>query len=291
MSVRLGFVGIGLMGLPMCRRLLGAGLALTVWNRNPEKCLPLVDEGAQHADSIAALVEASDIVMLCVADTAAVEAVVFAAGGVASAGDAGKILVDFSSIEPVATRLFAERLHLACGMHWVDAPVSGGVVGAEQGRLVVMAGGEPEVVEQIRPVLAPLALRVTRMGPVGSGQVSKICNQMIVATNALLIAETVALAEKAGVDASLLAPALAGGFADSLPFQILTPRMASRRFEPVQWRVKTLQKDLDNASRLAQELHANIPLAHNAGQLMRLHAEQGYAMADLSTLIALYAPE
>jgi len=147
------------------------------------------------------------------------------------------------------------------------------------------------VVEQIRPLLAPLALRMTHMGPIGSGQVSKICNQMIVATNALLIAETVALAEKAGVDARLLAPALAGGFADSLPFQILTPRMASRSFEPVQWRVKTLLKDLDNACRLSQELHANIPLAQNAGQLMRRHAEQGFAMADPSTLIALYAPE
>ena len=288
---RLGFIGIGLMGLPMCRRLLAAGQPLTVWNRNPDKCLPLAAEGARQADSIAALVDASDVVMLSVADTAAVEAVVFAAGGVARAGAADKIVVDFSSIEPVATRLFAARLHHACGMHWVDAPVSGGVVGAEQGRLVVMAGGEPEVVEQVRPLLAPLALRVTHMGPIGSGQVSKICNQMIVATNALLIAETVALAERAGVDASLLAPALAGGFADSLPFQILTPRMAARHFEPVQWRVKTLLKDLDNAARLAQELHANIPLAHNAGQLMRVHAEQGFAATDLSTLIALYAPD
>jgi len=133
---RLGFIGIGLMGLPMCLRLLAAGHALTVWNRNPEKCLPLVAAGASHADSLVALTEASDVIMLCVADTAAVEAVVFAAEGVASAGSAGKIVVDFSSIEPVATRLFAARLHLVRDMHWVDAPVSGGVVGAEQGRLV-----------------------------------------------------------------------------------------------------------------------------------------------------------
>jgi 3-hydroxyisobutyrate dehydrogenase len=289
--MRIGFIGIGLMGLPMCRRLLAAGFTLSVWNRSPEKCAALVAEGAQAARDIAALVQQSDVIMLCVADTAAVEAVVFASNGVAAAGRAGKILVDFSSIDPAATRDFAARLGQACAMDWVDAPVSGGVRGAESGTLVIMAGGEPEVIGKIRPLLAPLSQRLTRMGSVGAGQVTKVCNQMIVATNALLIAETVALAQKAGVDATLLAPALAGGFADSLPFQILTPRMASRQFEPVQWKVQTLLKDLNNAARLSQAVQSAAPLAGHAVALMQAHADQGFASQDLSTVITLYDAE
>jgi 3-hydroxyisobutyrate dehydrogenase len=126
------------------------------------------------------------------------------------------------------------------------------------------------------------------MGDVGSGQVTKICNQLIVAANAMLIAEAVALAENNGVDASLLAPALAGGFADSLPLQILAPRMAARQAEPVQWKVATLLKDLDNAGQLSKQSQSATPLAALASQLMRLHAAQGHAMADLSSVINLY---
>ncbi len=271
---RIGFIGIGLMGLPICRRLLAAGHTLMVWNRNPAKCTPLAEAGAAVAASLAELAQHSDIIMLCVSDTAAVEAVVFGEQGLAPHLRAGQLIVDFSSIEPAATRDFALRLN-ALNVDWVDAPVSGGVVGAENGRLVVMAGGREAAVERLRPISQVLAQRLTHMGPVGAGQVTKVCNQMIVAANAMLIAETVALAEKAGVDATLLAPALAGGFADSLPFQILTPRMAERRFEPVQWRVQTLLKDLDTAVKLSRELGAAVPLAANASQLMRLHAQAG----------------
>jgi hypothetical protein len=136
--------------------------------------------------------------------------------------------------------------------------------------------------------LQALSQRITRMGDVGSGQVTKICNQLIVAANAMLIAEAVALAENNGVDASLLAPALAGGFADSLPLQILAPRMAARQAEPVQWKVATLLKDLDNAGQLSKQSQSATPLAALASQLMRLHAAQGHAMADLSSVINLY---
>lgn len=290
MQRRIGFVGIGLMGLPMCQRLLAAGHSLSIWNRSPVKCQPLVQQGALQVATPAELAAASDVIMLCLADAAAVEAVVFGEQGIATAAGIGKLLVDYSSIEPVATRIFAERLRLANGMEWVDCPVSGGVLGAEQGRLVLMAGGEVETIDALRPLTAAFAQRLTRMGPVGAGQVTKICNQMIVASNALLIAETVAVAERAGVDCSLLAQALAGGFADSLPFQILAPRMAERRFEPVQWRVKTLLKDLDNACRLVHELRASAPLTANARQIMRNHAQEGHDMADLSSVINVYAP-
>lgn len=285
---RIGFIGIGLMGQRMGKRLLAAGYPLAVWNRSADKCAELLSLGATLAADIGALLAQADIVMLCVSDTAAVEQVVFGSAGVAAHGRSDQLLVDFSSIEPAATRDFAARLQRQCGMHWVDAPVSGGVGGAESGKLVIMAGGDAADVERLRPVAAALSQRLTRMGPVGCGQVTKVCNQLIVAANAMLIAEAVALAQQSGVDASLLAPALAGGFADSLPLQILAPRMADEHFEPVQWKVATLLKDLDNAVKLARETGNSTPLAGLANQLMRLHAAGDNAQRDLSSVIELY---
>lgn len=281
---RIGFIGIGLMGLPMCRRLLAAGHPLTVWNRSPDKCAPLVAAGAALAASPAALTREADVIMTCLADTAAVEDVFQRADGIAAALAPGKTVVDFSSIAPAATRALAAAAQ-ARGAAWVDAPVSGGVVGAEAGSLVIMAGGEATALEPLRPLLAALAQRVTHMGPSGAGQVTKVCNQLIVAANAVLIAEAVALAEKAGVDASRLAPALAGGFADSRPFQLLAPRMSARAFEPVQWRVRTLLKDLDMARTLAAESGSAVALASHAADLMRRHGDHGFLDQDLSTLI------
>nr|WP_276319579.1 NAD(P)-dependent oxidoreductase [Crenobacter cavernae] len=285
---KIGFVGLGLMGQPMTRRLIEAGFDVTVWNRSPDKCAELVKTGATLAKSLGELVERVDVVMTCVSDTAAVEAVVFGENGVAEHGAPAKLLIDFSSIEPSTTRELAERLQAACGMHWVDAPVSGGTAGAENGTLVIMAGGREEDVERLRPLAAPLSQRLTRMGGVGAGQVTKVCNQLIVAANAMLIAEAVTLAEKSGVDASQLAPALAGGFADSKPFQILSPRMAAKDYEPVQWKVATLLKDLDNATKLAREVGGGAPLAGLANQLMRVFAEQGNSQRDLASVIELY---
>ncbi|MFO1385586.1 MAG: NAD(P)-dependent oxidoreductase [Chitinivorax sp.] len=287
---KIGFIGIGLMGQRMCRRLLAAGYPLTVWNRSPDKCAELASAGATIAGSLAELVASSDLLFCCVSDTAAVEQVVFGADAIATHARPGQLLVDFSSIEPAATRDFAARLQANTGAGWVDAPVSGGVIGAENGKLVIMAGGSEADVERIRPVLAHLSQRLTRMGEVGCGQVTKVCNQLIVAANAMLIAEAVALAQQSGVDASLLAPALAGGFADSLPLQILAPRMATQTFEPVQWKVATLLKDLDNAVKLARETGNSTPLAGLANQLMRLHASGDNAVRDLSSVIELYRP-
>ena len=285
---RIGFIGIGLMGLPLCQRLLAAGFTLTTWNRNAEKCAPLIRAGAQTAATPDNVVRASDIVFLCVSDTSAVEQVMFADHGIYAGLRADQIVIDLSSIDPAATRDFAQRVN-ARGAHWVDAPVSGGVVGAEAGTLVIMAGGDANIIDQVRPVLAHLSQRVTHMGPNGAGQVTKICNQLIVAANAVLIAEAVALAEKAGVDASQLAPALAGGFADSKPFQLLAPRMSTRTFTPVQWRVQTLLKDLDMANALATSSNSPTPLAATAARLMRQHGDQGHMSDDLSSLITLFA--
>lgn len=285
------FAGVGLMGLPMCRRLIAAGYSLRVWNRSLDKCRALEEMGAQVVSVPAQLAEGADIVMLCLADTAAVREVVFGPSGVASTAKPGQLLLDFSSVEPAATREMAAELERLSGMRWVDAPVSGGVSGAEAGTLAIMAGGRDEDVDVLRPLLAHLGQRVTHMGAVGAGQVTKVCNQMIVACNALVIAEVVGLAERSGVDARLLAPALAGGFADSRPLQILAPQMAESRFEPVKWHVRTLLKDLDTAAKLAREEGGAVPMSGLAAQLMRLHGSMGNLENDPATLVRLYRGE
>ncbi|MFB4247580.1 MULTISPECIES: NAD(P)-dependent oxidoreductase [Pseudomonas] len=284
----LGFAGIGLMGLPMCRRLLAAGYPLTVWNRNPQKCAPLVAAGARQVATPAQLCEHADLVLLCLANTDVVREVVFAADGIAQGARAGQLLLDLSSLEPTATREMAAMLARDTGMAWVDAPVSGGTPGAESGSLAIMVGGEAADIERVRPVLLALGQRVTHMGAVGAGQVTKACNQMIVACNALVIAEVVALAERSGVDARLIAEALAGGFADSKPLQILAPQMAESRFEPVKWHVRTLLKDLDGAVKFSREQGSATPISGLAAQLMRLHGGQGYLEQDPATLVRLY---
>ncbi|HEY1026264.1 MAG TPA: NAD(P)-dependent oxidoreductase [Pseudomonas sp.] len=283
----LAFAGIGLMGLPMTRRLLAAGYPLTVWNRTPDKCAPVLEQGAHRVETPAELCRDANVVMLCLANTDVVREVVFGDGGIVEGARPGQLLVDFSSLEPAATREMAAELEARTGMRWVDAPVSGGTPGAEAGTLAIMAGGREDDVERVRPLLAHLGQRLTRMGEVGAGQVTKVCNQMIVACNALVIAEVVALAERAGVDASLIAPALAGGFADSRPLQILAPQMATSQFEPVKWHVRTLLKDLDTAVKLSREQGSATPMSGLAAQLMRLHGSQGNLERDPATLVQM----
>ncbi|WP_104204004.1 NAD(P)-dependent oxidoreductase [Billgrantia saliphila] len=285
---RLGFIGIGLMGDPMARRLLAAGFAVTVWNRTVEKTNALRDAGATVADSIGELVEGVDVVMLCLANTAVVESVVFGEGGVSAHGRKAQRLIDLSSSDPAATRGFAERLEKESGMRWVDAPVSGGVAGAEAGSLAIMCGGTEADIEAVRPMLTPLSARVTHMGPVGAGQVTKVCNQMIVGCQAAVIAEMVALAEASGVDASRLTEALAGGFADSRPFQILTPRMAASEYSSPAWHLRTLLKDLDMAMAQSQRIGSATPMSGLAAQLMRAHVSHGHAEHDPATLVEAY---
>ena len=284
----LGFAGIGLMGLPMCQRLLAAGYPLAVWNRNPDKCKPLVEAGARQVASPAELCQHADVVMLCLADTSVVREVVFGPAGIVEGAKSGQLLVDFSSLEPNATREMAAELVGKSGMGWLDTPVSGGVVGAQAGSLAIMVGGDAQDLERVRPVLLNLGQRVTHMGGIGAGQVTKACNQMIVACNALVIAEVVALAERSGVDASLIAEALAGGFADSKPLQILAPQMAENRFEPIKWHVRTLLKDLDTAVKFSREQGSATPISGLAAQLMRLHGSQGFLEKDPSTLVQMY---
>ncbi|MCX7103783.1 MAG: NAD(P)-dependent oxidoreductase [Methylococcales bacterium] len=282
----LGFIGIGLMGRPMVLRLLGAGYNVNVWNRSPDKLVQVADAGAKVCASIAELVKASQVILLCLTDTAAVESVIYK--GIVENGSVNQLLIDLSSIHPDNTRQLASVLKDRCGMNWVDAPVSGGIVGAEQGSLTIMAGGSSENVSIACTILAPLYQQFTHMGELGCGQVTKICNQMIVSCNVIVIAEMIALAQKAGVAAEKIPQALHGGFADSKPLQILGPEMALADFEPLKWRVSTLLKDLNMALELSIKQGNAIPMSALAAQLMRLHGSHGYLEHDPSTLIKLF---
>ena len=282
----LGFIGIGLMGEPMTLRLLRAGYKVNVWNRSPEKLAKVMDAGAKAFPSIADLVKASDIILLCLTDTTAVESVICT--DIMINGSANQLLIDLSSIHPENTRQLAALLYDKCGMSWVDAPVSGGVSGAEQGSLAIMAGGSISNINIARTVLAPIYKQLTHMGDVGSGQVTKICNQMIVSCNVLVIAEMIALAKKTGVNAEKIPEALSGGFADSKPLQIIGPAMATATFEPVKWRVKTLLKDLSMAVDLSIKQGSAIPMSGLAAQLLQLHGSHGYLEEDPATLIKFF---
>ncbi len=285
---KIGFIGMGLMGIPMTKRLLKAGYELTIWNRSPEKCTEPQTEGATVASSIAELVHRSDIIMSCLTDTNGVEAVVFSEGFIKSSAPE-KVLVDFSSIDPERTKVFADKLASLTGMTWVDCPMSGGVAGAESGTLVMMAGGDAQVVDSLRPILKNLAQRITHMGGVGSGQATKVCNQMIVSCNVLIMAEVLALAEKSGIDSQKIPAALAGGFADSIPFQLTGQRMVNKEFDELKWHVKTLAKDLDLATEMAQVNLGNIPISSLAKNLMRKYCDEGYADLDPANLIKIYS--
>lgn len=290
MSEEIGFIGLGLMGTPMTRRLLAAGQRVTVWNRSPAKLAPLLAEGAKAAGSAAALGERSTVVLLCVSDTKAVEEVVFGPQGVAEGLRPGSLLVDHSSIEPEATRRMAARLGSERKSGWIDAPVTGGVPGAVAGTLAIMAGGEAGEIERARPLLAPLCQRLTHMGPVGAGQTTKLCNQLIVGCTLAALAEMTRLALDAGIDAGRLPECLKGGFANSILMQLFQPRLAARKFSPPVGHVSTIMKDLDTILALGRETTTALPMAATAAQLFRQLIARGAAELEPSALIALSDP-
>ena len=276
---KIAFLGMGLMGSRMATRLIQAGFHVAVWNRTATACEALIDMGA-HPLKIENISE-YPIILTCLADDQAVQSVYDLIEPYLTNN---QVIVDFSSLSVDKTKQLAEQAKTK-QVTWIDSPVSGGTAGAENGTLVIFAGGDTETIQDLSTVYNVLSQRVTCMGGTGTGQATKICNQLIVAANSTLIAEAVALADQAGVDTTLLAPALAGGFADSKPFQILAPRMATHSFEPVQWKVQTLSKDLNNAVQLAQQFNLNIPVAQLALSRLQDHQNNGFAESDLATVI------
>jgi len=279
------------MGAPMIRHLLAAGHRVGVWNRTRAKAEVLAAEGASVAETPRALAAQVETVMLCVLDARAVGDVVFGPDGLLS-GDAGarrlRRIVDHSSIPPGVTRVYAQRAAEA-GVGWVDAPVSGGVPGAQAGTLAVMAGGSIADLDAVRSLIDTYASRITHMGDAGAGQTAKLCNQAIVTATVTAIAEAVGLAQASGIDAARLAQALAGGWADSVLLQTFVPRMTSGGHAPI-GALGTFQKDVDAIADAARETGAVMPVSATVQQVLRLGAAIGLANADFAAFIDIVRP-
>lgn len=281
MSRRIAFLGTGLMGAPMVRRLLGAGFPVTVWNRDPAKAEALAPQGATVAASAAAAVENADIVFTMLSDGNAVGAVLFD-GGVAAALKPGAIVIDTSSIAPPIAREHAEKLK-ALGIHHIDSPVSGGTVGAEAGTLALMAGGDGETIAGLADVFAPLG-RVTHVGPSGAGQICKLANQQIVAITIGAVAEAMMLVEAGGADRGKFREAIRGGFAESRILELHGQRMVARTFQP--GGPSRLQlKDLDAVAAMAQSLSLQLPLTEDVRDEFRAFVADGHGETDHSGLL------
>ena len=288
---KLGYLGLGMMGFPMTQRLVAAAHDVTVWNRSSGKAAALVEAGAKLASFPREVAANASIIFMCLTDAAAVEDVVFGPDGLTTADGAGKLVVDFSSIHPNAARSIAARLKLANGIGWIDAPVSGGTMGAEQGTLAVMAGGDAADIERVRPYVLAMARRLTHMGPTGAGQTAKLCNQVIVGCAMAVLAEATRLAVNAGIDASRLPEALAGGFADSIPLQLFVPRMVQGIHSPPLGHIATMLKDLDTVIDVARDTSSPVPMSALAAQLFRLAKSARGADADALEIYKLSASQ
>ncbi len=290
--MRIGFIGIGLMGEALVRRLLERGHAVTAGNLEPERLATIVPHGAVAADSPAAVAAASEIVLTCVLHTDAVRSVVLGPRGVAEAPDlAGRVRADLSTADPAVTREMAAALCARAGMGWVDAPVSGGPAAARAGTLAVMAGGDEADVATAMPVLRDLAANVTRMGPVGAGQTTKLINQAIVGTGFVVMAEALALAEAAGIDAAAVPSCLAGGFADGELLRRLWPHMQQRRFDQPIGYARQLLKDMQAVQGFAEVLGQRLPVVAAAAARQAEFVAPGTAMAASAASLRLYRPD
>ncbi len=285
-QLKIGFIGLGAIGLPMAMRLREPGaFELTVWARNAQQTAPLRSAGASVAASAAELAATCDIVCLCLTNSQAVEEVVFGARGVAEGARPHTLVIDHSTIHPADTRIFASRLAARSQAAWVDAPVSGGPAGARNGSLAVMAGGDAAGVARARPVLAAFAGRVTHVGSVGAGQAMKACNQMISAGAMAGIVEALNLARSFGLDPAILPEAVAGGWADSALLRHYVPKMLANSF---QGSTRTMVKDLDIACDLARQTGTPLPVTSLLASFYRQLVLMGHDKLGISGLIRLY---
>lgn len=280
--LRLALLGTGLMGAPMSRCLLAAGHPLTVWNRTRAKAEALRTDGAQVADDAAQAVSLADVVITMLEHGPATASVWFDGPRPAAAGlRAGTLVIDMASILPREARDHAARLGRQ-GARYIDAPVSGGTLGAEAGTLAIMAGGDAADIDRARPVLAALG-RVTAVGPVGCGQLAKLANQIIVGISIGAVAEALLLTERGGADMGRVRQALRGGFADSRVLDVHGQRMVERDFAR-RGSVSIQLKDLRNALETARELGFDAPITRLLEQLYATTAEHGWGESDQSGL-------
>ena len=279
---KLGFIGLGIMGAPMAQHLLNAGHQLFVHSRGK---LPqaLLDGGATVCANATEVAQRADTVLLMLPDTPDVDKVLFGENGVAAGLSAGKTVIDHSSIDPIATRGFAERIQ-ALGCDYLDAPVSGGEVGAKAASLTIMVGGTQAAFDRVQPLFALMGKNITLVGEVGAGQICKVANQIIVALNIAAVGEALTFASKAGADPARVRQALMGGFASSRILEVHGERMIKRQFAPG-FRIALHQKDLNLALQSARSLNMALPQTAMAAQLMQTCAALGHGQADHSALV------
>ena len=288
--MRVGYVGVGLMGLPMVKRLLSRGHAVRAYDIVSEKTEAARAAGAGAAQSPAEAASDAQIVLLNLPTTEAVEQAVFGERGVASGLKPPQVIMDFSTIKLDRGRAFAEKLRAGTGCGWIDAPVSGGPPASATGTLTVMAGGEPVDIARVQPLVADIAGRFTHMGPPGSGLVAKMVNQLIVGCGYAVMAEALLLAEAAGIDAARIPECLAGGHADGSLLQKLYPRMVKRDFAP-QGYARQLLKDLEMVNELAGGMKAPVPMMGEALSLYRMLVRRGHSELDAAAVYKLYEKE
>ncbi|MBS0343227.1 MAG: 2-hydroxy-3-oxopropionate reductase [Proteobacteria bacterium] len=280
-SRKIGFIGLGIMGAPMATHLADAGHTLFVNTIGP------VPESLKGRATVCAngteVAQKSDITFIMVPDTPDVEKVLFGEGGVAAGLAKGKIVVDCSSIDPIATKAFAKRIN-DLGVGYIDAPVSGGEVGAKAASLTIMCGGDEATFGIVRPLLEKMGKNITLVGGNGDGQTTKVANQIIVALNIAAVGEALLFASKAGADPAKVRQALMGGFASSRILEVHGERMIKRTFAPG-FRIALHQKDLNLALQGARSLGVALPQTANAAQLMNACAALGYGQEDHSALV------
>jgi len=287
-AASIGFIGVGLLGQPMALRLVRQGFPLVVWNREAERCAPLVEAGAVQAASPAEVAARCSIVCLCVIDGAAVNDVVFGAQGMARAPRARRTVVDFSTVAPDKTRDLALRAR-DLDLHWIDAPVSGGPAAAATGSLTLMFGGAADDIGAVEPLLRAVASRRTHVGDVGSGQEMKVVNQALVGGTSVLLAEALTLARRLGLPLEKVPACLEGGLADSVGLQKIWPRMAAEAFDPPTGRAAQLLKDLENVDALREAGGLDLPLLQAAvGQYRAYVKERGAGEAETFSITRLY---
>ncbi|MES2842671.1 MAG: 2-hydroxy-3-oxopropionate reductase [Pseudomonadota bacterium] len=280
-GLKVGFIGLGTMGTPMAINLLKAGHSLFVSSRG--KVLEaFAEQGATICTNATEVAKRADIVITMVPDTPHVQDVLFGEHGVAQGLQAGKVVVDMSSISPMATKQFARKIN-ALGCQYLDAPVSGGEVGAQAASLTIMVGGSQDAFDRVKPLFEAMGKNITLVGGNGDGQTTKVANQIIVALNIEAVAEALLFASKAGADPAKVRQALMGGFAASRILEVHGERMIQRTFKPG-FRIELHQKDLNLALQGAKELGLSLPHTASAAQLMQSCAAHGMAGLDHSAL-------
>ncbi|MEO7253663.1 MAG: 2-hydroxy-3-oxopropionate reductase [Casimicrobium sp.] len=281
-TLNLGFIGLGIMGTPMAAHLRVAGHTLYVHSRSAPP-QTLLDSGAIACASGVEVAQKADIIFIMVPDTPDVEKVLFGEDGVAAGVNKDKVVVDMSSIDPMATKEFAKQIN-ALGCDYLDAPVSGGEVGAKSATLTIMVGGPQAAFDRVKPLFELLGKNITLIGGNGDGQTCKVANQIIVALNIAAVSEALVFASKAGADPAKVRQALMGGFASSRILEVHGERMIKRTFNPG-FRIALHQKDLNLALQSARTLGVALPQTAGAAQLMNACAALGFGQSDHSALV------